>query len=151
MQTQQATIRQATVHDLDQLVPLFDAYREFCRQPSDPEQARRFLRNRFEHYQSTIFLAFDGSAPVGFTQLYPSFSSVAMARIFILSELFVAPAARGRGVGSALLEAAARYGRGVGARCLVLVTEKTNATAQSVYEKMGWVRDDAFFTYELAL
>lgn len=137
--------------DLDQLVPLFDAYREFYRQPSAPQQARRFLLNRFEHNQSTIFLAFDGSAAVGFTQLYPSFSSVAMARIFILNDLFVAPDARGRGVGSALLEAAARYGRGVGARRLVLSTEKTNATAQTVYEKMGWIRDAAFFVYELPL
>ena len=91
----------------------------------------------------------DGAA-VGFTQLYPSFSSGAMARIFILNDLFVAPEARGCGAGSALLKAAAQYGRSVGATRLVLSTEVTNTTAQSVYEKKGWKRDTAFYVYQLA-
>src|SRR5579863_1472884 len=108
-------VRQATVKDLDLLVPLFDAYRQFYRQRSDPDRARRFLLERFEQSQSVILLAFQGDAAIGFTQLYPSFSSGAMARIFILNDLFVDPGARGRGVGSALLRAAAEYGRGAGA------------------------------------
>ncbi|MDQ6698622.1 MAG: GNAT family N-acetyltransferase, partial [Acidobacteriota bacterium] len=41
-------VRQATVADLHLLVPVFDAYRQFYRQPSDPERARRFLLERFE-------------------------------------------------------------------------------------------------------
>lgn len=145
------SVRQATVADLDLLVPMFDAYRQFYRQPSDPEKARRFLLDRYEHGQSVIFVCFEGDAAIGFTQLYPSFSSGAMARIFILNDLFVVPAARGRGAGSALLHAAADYGRRVGALRLVLSTEVTNATAQSVYEKSGWKRDTAFYVYNLAL
>ncbi len=144
-------VRQANVSDLDVLVQLFDAYRQFYRHPSEPERARRFLRDRFEPAQSVIFLAFEGADAVGFTQLYPSFSSGAMARIFILNDLFVAPEARGRGAGSALLQAAAEYGRRVGALRLTLSTEVSNTTAQSVYEKLGWKRDTAFFTYQLAL
>src|SRR2546425_347612 len=123
MTTHEVELRQATVADLDLLVPLFDAYRQFYRQPSEPERARRFLQERFEHNQSVIFLAFKDAAAIGFTQLYPSFSSGAMARIFILNDLFVAPEARGRGAGSALLQAAAQYGRSVGAIRLVLSTE----------------------------
>src|SRR5882757_6888198 len=96
-------IRQATVADLNLLTPLFDAYRQFYRQPSDLERARRFLLERLEHNQSVILLAFDDDAAIGFTQLYPSFSSGAMASIFILNDLFVAPEARRRGAGSALL------------------------------------------------
>jgi GNAT superfamily N-acetyltransferase len=144
-------VRQATVEDLDLVAPLFDAYRQFYRQPSDPERARRFLLDRFSHNQSVIFLAFADGAAIGFTQLYPSFSSVRMARIFILNDLFLAPEARRRGAGSALLEAAAEYGRRVGAVRLVLSTEATNATAQAAYEKMGWKRDTAFWVYELSL
>src|ERR1700676_5108761 len=90
-------VRQATVDDLDLIAPLFDAYRQFYRQPSDPEAARRFLLERFEHGESVIFLAFENAAAIGFTQLYPSFSSGAMARIFILNDLFVAQEARGHG------------------------------------------------------
>src|SRR5258708_6822142 len=144
-------VRQATVADLNLLVPLFEAYRQFYRQPSNPERARRFLLERFEHNQSVIFLAFADDAAIGFTQLYPSFSSSAMARIFILNDLFVAPEARRHGAGSALLQAAADYGRRVGAIRLVLSTEITNTTAQSAYERMGWKRDTVFCVYQLAL
>jgi GNAT superfamily N-acetyltransferase len=151
MMTPAVEVRQATVAELDLLVPLFDAYRQFYRQPSEPERARRFLLERFEHSQSVIFLSFEGAAAVGFTQLYPSFSSGAMARIFILNDLFVAPEARGRGAGSALLHTAAEYARRVGALRLVLSTEVTNATAQSLYERLGWKRDTAFCVYQLAV
>jgi GNAT superfamily N-acetyltransferase len=144
-------VRQATVEDLDVLVPLFDAYRQFYRQPSEPERARRFLLDRFEHSQSVIFIAFEGAEAVGFMQLYPSFSSRAMARIFVLNDLFVSPEARRHGAGSALLHAATEYARRVGALRLVLSTEVTNATAQSLYEKLGWKRDTAFCVYQLPL
>jgi GNAT superfamily N-acetyltransferase len=144
-------VRQAAVADLDLLVPLFDAYRQFYRLPSEPERARSFLLERLEHNQSVIFLAFEEAAAIGFSQLYPSFSSGAMARIFILNDLFVAPEARRRGVGSALLQAAAQYGRSLGALRLVLSTEVTNTTAQAVYERMGWKRDTVFCVYQLAL
>jgi GNAT superfamily N-acetyltransferase len=149
--TQQVDIRRASIADLNALVPLFDAYRQFYRYPSDSEKAECFLRERFERHESVIFLAFDGAAGIGFTQLYPSFSSGAMARIFILNDLFVAPEARRRGVGSALLRAAAEHARRVGAVRLVLSTEVTNSTAQSVYEKAGWVHDTVFRVYQLRL
>ncbi len=151
MTTPRIAVRQATVADLDVLVPLFDAYRQFYRQPSDPEQARYFLLERFEHSQSVIFLAFDGASVIGFVQLYPSFSSSAMRRIFILNDLFVTPEARGHGAGSALLRTAAEYGRRLGALHLVLSTELGNTTAQSVYERLGWKRDTAFCVYQWAL
>jgi len=144
-------VRQATVSDLDLLVPLFDAYRQFYRQATDPARARRFLLERFEHNQSIIFLAFADGVAVGFAQLYPSFSSGAMARIFILNDLFVAADARGHGTGRQLLDAAAEYGRRVGALRLVLSTEITNTTAQRLYEGAGWKRDTAFFVYQLGL
>lgn len=145
------TIRQATVDDLDLIVPLFDAYRQFYRLTSDPEGARQFLLDRFKHQQSIIFLASVDNTAIGFAQLYPSFSSGAMARILILNDLFVSPAARRHGAGSALLDRAAAYGRGIGAVRLVLSTELTNTAAQAIYEKAGWKRDTVFCTYQLAL
>ena len=144
-------VRQATVWDLDLLTPLFDAYRLFYREASDPERARQFLLERFRHNQSIVFLALDGSAAVGFTQLYPSFSSTAMARIFVLNDLFVDPKWRGRGVGSALLETAAEYGRRLGAIRLSLRTEASNLRAQALYEELGWKRNSIFHAYDLDL
>jgi GNAT superfamily N-acetyltransferase len=149
--TADVEVRRATLDDLEILAPLFDAYRQFYRRESDVAGARQFLFDRLGREESVIFVAFDGSAAVGFTQLYPLFSSAAMARIFILNDLFVAPEARGKGVGTALLSAAADYGREQGAVRLGLSTEVTNTTAQSVYERAGWKRDTAFFVYHLAL
>ena len=151
MTTRDVVIRQATVQDLDFLAPLFDAYRQFYRQPSDLEGARRFLLDRFEHNQSVVFLALEGSDAIGFTQLYPSFSSASMARIFILNDLFVAPKARRSGTGTALLKAAADYGRRAGVIRLGLSTELTNTAAQAVYEEAGWERDTVFCSYQLRL
>src|SRR5262245_60368886 len=116
-------IREAAMADLDQLVPLFDAYRQFYRLESDISGARQFLRDRIERGESVILLAWDGPSIAGFTQLYPSFSSGAMARTFILNDLFVAPDARRCGVGSELLQSAADFGRRSGAVRLTLSTE----------------------------
>src|SRR6202007_627461 len=109
------TVRQATVADIDDIVPLFDGYRQFYRQPSEPDRIRTFLLDRFEHNQSVIFVAEQNGRAVGFTQLYPSFSSGALARIYILNDLFVDPAARRSSAGTALLEASADFARRVGA------------------------------------
>ncbi len=146
------TVRQATIFDLDLIAPLFDAYRQFYRKPSDLGLARRFLLERFQHNQSTVFLALqqDGSA-VGFTQLFPSFSSVSAARSFILNDLYVRPEARRKRVGALLLDAAASFARAVGAVRLTLSTEVTNETAQALYEAEGWTRQTDFYVYNLAL
>lgn len=144
-------IRQATLADLELIAPLFDAYRVFYRRPADPEGAARFLRLRLEQGQSAIFLAFHGGNAVGFTQLYPSFSSVSMARTFILNDLFVTPEARRQGVAGALLRSAADYGRACGAVRLSLSTEHSNSAAQALYEREGWNPDTVFRTYTLTL
>ncbi len=151
-QPTQTTVRQATIVDLDRLVPLFDSYRQFYRMPSDIAMARHFLLERFRHNQSTIFLAEQsGGAAVGFTQLYPGFSSASMAPILILNDLFVDQGARCCGAGTLLLNAAAAYGVAIGAVRLTLSTEVTNAAAQSLYENRGWVRQNDFYVYTLPL
>ena len=141
------TIRQAAIDDLDAVAPLFDAYRQFYGRPSDPEGARAFLDDRLQRRESVVFLAFDGEQAVGFTQLYPSFSSVSMAPIVILNDLYVDARARQRGVGTQLLAAAVEHARSVGAIRLTLTTTTTNLTAQRVYEAAGWKRDDVFYVY----
>ncbi len=149
---QEIVARQATILDLDLVAPLFDAYRQFYRTTGDLDLARRFLLERFQNSESVIFLAMrhDGSA-VGFTQLFPSFSSVSAARILILNDLFVAAEARRKGVGALLLGAAARFGREAGVVRLTLSTEIANRTAQALYEKEGWVRQGDFYNYNLAV
>ena len=147
-----AVIRQATIADFDSLVPLFDAYRQFYRKPSDVALAKQFLLERFEHNESIIFIAIDkNGAAVGFTQLFPSFSSVSAARIFILNDLFVSEGTRRKGVAAALLRAAKDFGQMTGAVRLTLSTEVTNSGAQALYELQGWLRQADFHVYNLPL
>jgi GNAT superfamily N-acetyltransferase len=144
-------VRRAGLEDLAVLVPLYDGYRQFYRQPSDPALAERFLRERLTRGDSVIFLAEDESGALGFTQLYPIFSSVSAAAAWVLNDLFVSPRARRSGAGRALLERARQHGLETGARWLSLSTGRENREAQALYEKLGWVRDTEYYHYELPL
>jgi len=143
----QIAIRRATSDDLRELTVLFDGYRRFYGNASDIEGARRFLAARLAASESVIFVAARAGDLVGFTQLYPSFSSGAMKRLWILNDLFVAAAARRNGIGGALMNAAESFARDSGARSLLLATQKTNATAKALYESRGWTLDAEFDHY----
>ena len=131
------------------VAPLFDAYRTFYGQPPDPELAHEFLRERLTSEESVVFVALKGEAVVGFTQLYPLFSSVSARRLWVLSDLFITPEARGGGFGTALLEEARRFAAETGAKGLTLATAVDNLPAQRLYERMGWKRDETFYHYHL--
>ena len=140
-----------TQGQVELVVPLFDAYRQFYGQPPDLEGAHRFLAERISRGESVIFAVVEGDRALGFTQLYPSFSSVSMRPIWILNDLYVAEGARRRGVGVRLLRAARDHARQTGAARLALSTAVTNTTAQALYERDGWKRDTAFLHYEYQL
>lgn len=126
---------------------LFDRYRQFQGQPSHIESARQFLRDRFDRHESVVFIAIDADGAVGFAQLYPSFSSVSLARVYVLNDLFVHEAARKRGVAARLLAAALQFAWSQGACRVTLNVARTNAAAQTLYESTGWNRDSEFFMY----
>lgn len=141
-------IVRATLQDVERLVPLFDAYRQFYRRPSDPVSARRFLADRLARNESVVFLAEQDGATVGFTQLYPTFASLSMKPWWVLYDLYVVPEVRRKGVASQLLERAKQLARETGADGLSLETARDNP-AQALYEAHGWKRDDVFLHYEL--
>jgi GNAT superfamily N-acetyltransferase len=144
------SIRPYEPRDLPETARLFDLYRQFYEQRADLPLAERFIRARTENAESVILVADVGEGMLGgFCQLYPSFCSVAAGPIYVLYDLFVAPSVRRGGVGKALLAAAHERARGDGKVRMDLTTAKTNATAQSLYESMGWVRDEVFYTYTL--
>ena len=146
------SIQQATLRDLEDLVPLFDAYRQFYGRSSDLKLAREFLSARLSLAESVVLVARNTlGAALGFVQLFPSFSSVRAAPIYILNDLFVAPSSRRTGVGAQLVRRAAEVARSNGAVRLKLSTAVTNATAQRLYEALGWKRDEQFYEYGLSL
>lgn len=145
------TIKRADLTDIEALVRLFDHYREFYGCDSDPNAARDFLTARIKNDESVIFIAQESETAVGFTQLYPCFSSVSLARTLILNDLFVTPENRKKGVGSLLLSAAVDYAKTRNAIRLTLSTEVTNETAQALYESKGWIRNQQFYSYDFTV
>jgi len=135
--------------------PLFDAYRQFYRIESDLKAARAFLKRRLKNRESVLFLAFSNGVgqgkPVGLVHLYPTFSSLTLRRQWILSDLFVTPEARHQGVGEALMNHARLFAEGTKADALLLETATDNFTAQKLYEKVGYKRDEVFYRYALTI
>jgi ribosomal protein S18 acetylase RimI-like enzyme len=145
-------VRRAQLADVPAVAPLFDAYRQCYGKEPNLELAARFLSDRIGQNESIVFVAEtrEGAA-VGFTQLYPSFSSVSAGRIYILNDLFVDPAARRANVARGLMHAAAEFARSKGALRLELSTEQTNERAQALYESERWVRDKQLYYYSFTL
>lgn len=139
-------VRKATAADIDSIAQLFDAYRMFYKQTSDLEAARNFIAKRFLLNESIIFIAEDyaGNA-VGFTQLYPIFSSVSMRRTLLLNDLYVDEKSRGKGIATTLMNAAAAYAKEKKCKWLLLQTGADNTNAQALYEKNGWKKCSDFF------
>ncbi|WP_341835574.1 GNAT family N-acetyltransferase [Chitinophaga pollutisoli] len=144
-------IIKATADRLAALAELFDAYRQHYEQTPDVPGAYAFLSERLERNDSVIFLAEDEGRVLGFTQLYPVFSSIGMKRAWILNDLFVTPDARQRGAARALLARARELGQDTGSRYLMLQTHFDNKKARALYESTGWELDEAFGYYYLSL
>ena len=138
-------IRRAKKKDIDKLSVLFDKYRIFYKQQSDVDNAKLFLKKRMKRKESVIFVAEERKELIGFTQLFPIFSSVSMKRTWLLNDLYVNEKARGMGAGTKLLNAAREFGKETNSKWLLLQTAADNFTAQKVYEKNGWVKETDFF------
>ena len=140
-------VRQATLSDLDELAALFNQYRAFQGQVPDLLAARDFLQARFTHDESVIFIAHEAHAPVGFAQLYPSFSSVSLARVFMLNDLFVHESGRRKGIASRLLAAVESHAWALGAVRVTLNVDTNNQPGRALYEAKGWTQDQQYFMY----
>lgn len=140
-------IRKAKLNDLQQLVPLFDSYRQFYGQPSDPAGAGHFLEERLLNAESVVFIALVEGVGAGFTQLYPLFTSVGMRRVWLLNDLFVDNKFRRMGIGEGLLKAAQAFAVDTHAKGLQLETQEGNRQAQRLYDATGFVKEEGFFHY----
>jgi GNAT superfamily N-acetyltransferase len=141
------TVRQAVLDDLEAIADLYNQYRQFQGKKADLFACRNFLHARLEQAESTVFIATIEAHPVGFAQLYPSFSSTALARVFILNDLFVTQSGRRRGVGVALLRAVEDFAWSLESCRVSLNVAQGNVFAQELYEATNWVRDEEFFMY----
>lgn len=138
----------AGASDIESVASMFDRYRQFYEQKADLKRATDFISSRINNRESIIFIAQDSKgAGIGFCQLYPTFCSVEAIPIYVLYDLFVSPECRRGGVASELLFNSAEHARSNNIGRLDLSTAKNNLSAQTLYESLGWIRDEVFYTY----
>jgi GNAT superfamily N-acetyltransferase len=140
-------VRRAVPADIESVLPLVQAYRMFYRRSPDETAERAFILGHLRDGSSAVFLAFCDEHAVGFVQLFTSWSTVYLAPVAILEDLFVEEAFRKRGVATKLLNAALNFAREAGAATMFLETAADNLRAQEVYERNGWLREARFLKY----
>jgi len=143
------SVRRATNDDLTAVLTLFLGYLRFYSRDHSSEAARQFLKERLITGEGLIYLALAGGKPVGMAQVYPTFSSLSLARAWVLNDLFVDPGARSSGVGRALLRAITADATNAGAVYVALETAQENFRAQGLYEAEGFVAETGSRHYSL--
>jgi len=91
-------IRIAIDEDLESLALMFNEYRKSLGMESDLQGGREFIESRLLENDSVIFIAIRAGEPVGFIQLYPSFSSSLLKPLWYFDDLYVVESCRGQGV-----------------------------------------------------
>ncbi len=150
------TIKQIGLTEAHLVAGLFNQYRMFYNQFSDIGMAKAFIDERLQHNESIIFVAIDDDSqqPVGFTQLYPKYSSVRLSKNWILNDLYVAEDYRKQGIGEKLIKTVMDFAKNNGSTFVQLETAVDNFNAQHLYESMGFIKqdnDEEFFLYKTAL
>lgn len=141
------TIRSAASGDVDAIAPLFDEYREFFTKKPDLAVSREFLAQRIQRGESVVLAAFEGGAAAGFLQLYPLFSSWYAKRQWFLSDLFVLPTFRERGIGKRLVETAIEYAEKTDARAILVELPFSEPHLTRFYVGLGFEKDAVFELY----
>lgn len=145
------TIRNATPADLDAVAPLFDLYRQFFAGKSELDRSKAFMRERIERKESVVLAAFEGDACAGFLQLYPLFSSWYCKRQWFLSDLYVADAFRGRGIGRKLVDSCIDFAKGADSRSILVEIPFSEPHLVKFYTELNFAKDDVFELYRCKL
>ena len=132
-------IIEASLSNVEELSVMFDQYRQFYRQESNMNGARRFLAERIVKNESVIFISKDLDLATGFVQCYPIFTSVGMQRLWLLNDLFVKEDYRGQGISKLLINRCKQLVKETGAKGLMLETEKSNVIGNRLYPQEGFV------------
>jgi ribosomal protein S18 acetylase RimI-like enzyme len=138
----------ASILDLDQLAPLFNAYRQFYGCADNVPEARAFLAERLATGDSKIYLARNAlGETLAFAQVFASFSSISLCRSWVLNDLYVQPGYRGQHIGEALLAQVEKEARAAGIGMLTMETGPENVRAHRIYQKMGYVREMGYLHF----
>jgi GNAT superfamily N-acetyltransferase len=145
-------IEPITTEQVERLLPMIAAYQRFYEvEEIDEERNRKFFARFIAPSENGMLLgAWREDELIGYACLYWHFTSLVPAETVLMNDLFVAEAARGQGVGRALIEASANIARTRGAHHLEWATAPDNKTAQHLYDSTNAERT-TWVEYELDL
>jgi GNAT superfamily N-acetyltransferase len=141
------SVRQATIQDLPNVIPVFDCYREHFKQQKNPLAVEKFLFEKFEHRESVLYIVEQQTEIIGFAQLYPVFSSLTLQRVWLLNDFYIAEKYRRNGVGNQLFAALKEFCLLTKSKGIELSVEHTNIKGWTFWEKQGFKLDEAFRYY----
>ena len=131
---------------------LFDLYRQFYKYESNLIESTNYIKDRINNNESTIFIAISGAdEAIGFVQLYETFGSLDLGKIIILYDLYVKEDHRKNNIGRKLMIKSHEYAKKINAKRIQLSTAIDNYIGQSLYESLGYVKDDDFYTYDFEI
>jgi len=136
-------IVKSTENHLEQLAELFEEYRLFCGCEQNLTETKSFLKKLIRNEESILFIAVDAQTErlMGFVNLYPCYSSLALQRLWILNDLGVSSHYRGKGVSKALIQKVQEFAKETNAIRIELKTGINNTTARSLYKSMDFTVD----------
>jgi GNAT superfamily N-acetyltransferase len=138
--------------DLADLLVLMRAYCDFYEvAPSDDALlglSRALIADPAREGVQLIARGVADGAPIGFATLFWTWSTTRGARIGVMNDLFVTPAARGLRLGEALIAACAARCRAHRAVSLAWQTALDNTRAQALYDRIG-ARRSQWLDYDL--
>ena len=143
-------IKEATVKDSEKIGEVFDLYRQFYKKDPDKITSIEYIKKRLAKKESIIFFVEEDNVCIGFVQLYVTFDSLELGKKVVLYDLFVRPEYRKKGIGAMLMDASKDFAENNGISGIELSTAISNGTAQSLYESLGYERDNEFYSYYLS-
>ncbi len=144
-------IKLCEINDLERLAPLFDDYRQHFKQASDLESVRNYLQQRLEANETKIYLVQTGEELHGFVLLYPSFSSIGLAPIWILNDFYLKSGNQKRLMAKALLDQIRLDCHDAGGIRIEVTTRKENHKLHKLYKEYGFEKDYKYDYYFLQL
>ncbi len=149
--TEQIVLKKANTKDAKKIGEVFDLYRQFYKKESDVEICKKYIKERLNNNEADIFIFEDNNECIGFVQLYTTFDSLELSKKIVLYDLYVRSEYRTQGFGKKLMFAALEFAKKNNISGIELSTSKNNTTAQSLYEKLGYERDEDFYNYYLTV
>ncbi len=142
-------IKIATIEDLDLISPLFDAYRQEYDQLSDLNACRDFLKERLINNEFVMLIAINHLEYVGFIQIYPTYSSVSLKKLWVLTDLYVSPPYRKMGIAKRLINDSKKLAQDPDSVGIVIESRISSHSAQRLYDSVGFKKDGEHLYYYL--